>query len=107
MISQIRNDLREIRYYYRHQELFEGADKIIGENRVVKLAKKYNGIMCKALPRLYDLYYQLYIVGLTQLSYARISAYALDSIQKLHTQLLIYLEREINKEVEEECRESS
>lgn len=99
MFEQLKNDLRQIRFYYRRKEVFDEGNLIIGENGTAILAEKYNAAICKAEPQLYDLYFRLYIGGLTQIAYANEMAYVADTVQKLHKQLLIYLQKEIYKEV--------
>ncbi len=99
MFEQLKYDLRQIRFYYQRKKVFDEANPIIGENGTVGLAKKYNQAICNAMPQLYELYYKLYVEGLTQSAYAREAAYVADTVQKLHKQLLIYLQKEIYKEV--------
>ena len=97
-MNKIRKELREIRYYYQRKEIFDEANGRIGENRIIHTATRYNRIMCKALPQLYDLYNGLYVRGMTQYAYAEEVAYTPEYVQILHKQLLIYLKKEIEEE---------
>lgn len=66
MFEQLKYDLRQIRFYYQRKKVFDEANSIIGENGTVDLAKRYNQAICNAMPQLYELYYKLYVEGLTQ-----------------------------------------
>lgn len=39
-LNEIRDDLREIRYYYTHKAAFDNAVKLIGTNTVVEKAER-------------------------------------------------------------------
>ena len=97
--EQVRSDLKEIRYYYQRKRIFDAANGLIGENRAVVIAERYNRAICKSIARLYDLYNGLYIRGLTQTAYADEIAYTPEYVQILHKQLLIYLQKEIYEKV--------
>ena len=47
-LSQIREDLKDIRYYYSKQKMFDGLAKSVVQNEVVEKATKYNEAMRKA-----------------------------------------------------------
>lgn len=98
-MDKVRNDLKAIRYYYQRKQYFDTANKLIGENRAVQIAERYNRVICKSVPQLYDLYNGLYVRGLTQNAYADEISYTTEYVQILHKQLLIYLQKEIYKEV--------
>ena len=65
-ISQIRQDLRDIRYYYSKQKMFDGLANSVGQNDVVEKAMRYNEVVRKAPIKLYDIYISLYINNNTQ-----------------------------------------
>lgn len=41
-LQQIRDDLKDIRYYYSRKEAFENGFRVIGSNDIVGKAKRYN-----------------------------------------------------------------
>ena len=65
-LSKIREDLKEIRYYYARKEIFDSAIGGIGLNEVLNKVKTYNTAVRYAPPRLYDLYVCLYTKNYTQ-----------------------------------------
>ena len=58
--KEIKNDLKDIKFYYENYEVFCNAADLVGANKVVKTAEKYNKAMTNAPPRLYKLYLYLY-----------------------------------------------
>lgn len=98
-LDNIRDDLKEIRYYYSRKKMFDDAFKLIGANSVVAKAQLYNEICKTASPQLFDIYYQLYIKGYTQEGIASEIGYSSKHIQKLNKQLLLFIQREIKAEI--------
>ena len=47
-LKQIRQDLRDIRYYYSKQKMFDGFANSLGQNDIVERAAMYNKAMQKA-----------------------------------------------------------
>lgn len=92
-LSEIREDLQEIRYYFTHKAAFDNAVKLIGENSVVEKVERYNKIFQKAPARMYDLYLGLYVNGYTQETYAAEAGYCPQHIQELNKQLILYLQK--------------
>lgn len=92
-LNEIRDDLREIRYYYTHKAAFDNAVKLIGTNTVVEKAERYNKIIQSAPARMYDLYLGLYVNGYTQEAYADEAGYCPQHIQELNKQLILYLQK--------------
>lgn len=41
-LKQIRDDLKDIRYYYSRKEAFEQGFRVVGSNDIVGKAKRYN-----------------------------------------------------------------
>ena len=48
-LKQIRDDLKDIRYYYSRKEAFEQGFRVVGSNDIVGKAKRYNTVMQSAL----------------------------------------------------------
>ena len=61
-LAEVREDLRDIRYYYAHKEMFDKTVKVTGEHELIRKTERYNAAMCTAPPRLYEVY-----VGFQQL----------------------------------------
>lgn len=55
--TAIREDLKNIRYYYARRDEMAQKAKILGECTVSKTAEEYNEVVCQAPPKLYELYY--------------------------------------------------
>ena len=96
-LNEIRSDLANIRYYYARKEVFDKAEISIGKNAVIDVAKKYNAAIRTAPPRLYDLYISLYIMNNTQESLAAEMNYSLQNIQLHHTNLVLFLQKQISE----------
>lgn len=92
-LNEIREDLREIRYYFTHKAAFDNAVKLIGTNAVVEKVERYNKIFQNAPARMYDLYLGLYVNGYTQEAYAEEAGYCPQHIQELNKQLVLYLQK--------------
>ena len=69
-LRQVQSDLKEIRYYYSKRDMFESASRCIIESGIVEKVSRYNMAMANAPPRLYEVYYALYVNGFTQAQYA-------------------------------------
>lgn len=98
-MQQIRNDLREIRYFYSKQKMFENASQCVVESSVVEKVNRYNQAIKNAPVRLYDLYISLYTQNNTQASLAYDWDYSNDYIKQLNKQLCEYLLSIFNKGV--------
>lgn len=103
--SVIREDLKDIRYYYMRKTDFDNAFEKTGENKIVKKVKLYNQIIQDASPKLYDLYVSLYIDCHTQESLSDKLGYTPEYIQMLNKKLLKFLQENLNKgEYEDEAK---
>lgn len=97
-LDKIREDLRDIRYYYAHKAVFEDNVTTVGANIVRSKAKNYNAIIVLAPPRLYDIYVGLYVTGLTYETYAIKSGYAVIYIRKVNNELLNYFQKNLKED---------
>ncbi len=98
-LSVIREDLKDIRYYYVRKNMFDEACAFTGKmNEILNTVNLYNDAMQKASPRLYDLYYSLYIKNHTQESLSEELGYTPEYVQKLNKRLLKYLQTAVVKE---------
>ena len=90
-VQTVREDLREIRYYYACKQRLQGHSESAGNNQVVDLVKRYNTAIQNAPVRLYDLYCSLYIDNNTQEGLAEKWCYSVEYIKKLSKKLNQYL----------------
>lgn len=86
-LEEVRRDLKDIRYYYSRQREMDGAAKIIGANSVKEKTDRYNAAVRAAPPRLYDLYYGLYILNNSQAALAEDRDCCVDYIRELNRKL--------------------
>lgn len=99
-ISVVRNDLKDIKYYYSRKNLFDKAVTITNGNEIVDKVNTYNEIMKSASPRIYDLYYSLYVINHTQESYSNELGCTPEYVQRLNKQLLKFLLSKLNSQEE-------
>lgn len=97
-LAEVREDLRDIRYYYAHKEMFDKTVDVTGEHELIRKAERYNAAMCTAPPRLYEVYVGLYIYGNTQESLSETLCYSPEHVQRQHKKILLYLQTKISKE---------
>lgn len=97
-LKQIRDDLKDIRYYYSRKEAFEHGFRVIGESGIVGKAKRYNTAMQSAPTRLYDIYVGLYARNLTQEALSIELGYTPEYIQILNKRLLLFLQKTVAEE---------
>ena len=95
-ISAIRNDLKDIKYYYSRKALFDKAIVATNGNEIVSKVNTYNELMKSASLRIYDLYYSLYVINHTQESYSDELGCSPEYVQRLNKQLLKFLLSKIN-----------
>ena len=91
----IREDLRNIRYYYSRKEQMSATAKIVGESNVLKTVNEYNEIVCQAPPKLYELYFCMYVENKTQESAAAEFGYAREHVTRLNKQLLRFIQNHL------------
>ncbi len=94
-IRQVKEDLREIRYYYAKQKELDGASRTVGASSITEKIERYHTAVRKAPVRLYDLYIALYVHNNTQLAVALDWDYSADYIRKLNNQLCQFLSKEL------------
>lgn len=92
--ENIREDLKNIRYYYSRKEVFDKASISVGQNSTLETIQKYNEAICSAPPRLYDLYVSLYLQNNTQDSLSMKLGYTVEYISRLNGQLVKFLQKE-------------
>ena len=96
-LKKIREDLKEIRYYYLRKNLFDESSRSIAPNDILKKVQKYNAAVQSAKPILYDIYVCLYVKNYTQEGLGYELGYTLQHINALNKQLLLYLQSNIEE----------
>lgn len=99
MITQeeIKNELKDIRFYYSKKTMFEAAFKETKGNNISELVDKYNEAMKNAPTKLYAIYICLYVHGGTQESIANEMSYTPFYIYKLNNKLIEFLYKVFNE----------
>ena len=92
-LQQIRQDLRDIRYYYSKKALFDSLSGVVVPSALLEKVGQYNTAMQGAPARLFDLYLSLYIRDNTQAALADEWNYSNDYIKQLNLQLCEYLRK--------------
>ena len=97
-VNQIRDELKEIRYYMSRKEVFDKSAVCVGKNAIEQKIALYNSMICEATPRLYDLYVSLYLHTYTQESLSEKLGYSIEYVSRLNTQLIKYFQQKLNAE---------
>lgn len=95
-LEQIREDLKDIRYYYSKQELFDHATVRVVRNTILEKVERYNNAMQDAPLKLYDLYISLYVRNNTQLALSFDWDYSSDYIKQLNRKLCEFLQKKLS-----------
>ena len=98
--DSIREDLKDIRYYFSRQKVFDKALGCVGKNAILDKIEMYNSAICLAPPRLYDLYVSLYLENNTQESLSDKLGYALETISRLNSQLIKFFQKNLKPQEE-------
>lgn len=93
-LTEIREDLKEIRYYYSRKKMFDEASRVVGKSNVMAKVERYSEAIRDAEPRYYDLYINLY-EGFTQEGLAAEMNYTTEYIQILNKRLVLYLQKNL------------
>lgn len=96
-LEQIREELKDVRYYYQRKEVFDRNAKTVGASFIKRKADKYNALVVDAPPKLYDVYIGLYVQGSTQEGYAVEVGYSPKYIQKLHSELIKFFQNKLKE----------
>lgn len=95
-IKEIKEDLKEIKYYYSRKKSLDEAFRNIGYNAVIKKVELYTELIKKASPQFYDLYISLYVNNHTQESLSEQMCYTRESVNIMNKKLIFYFQKEIN-----------
>ena len=97
-LEQIREDLRDIRYYYAHKDVFDKNEVNVGVSVVKKKVEKYNAVIVFAPPRFYDLYVGLYVDGYAPAAFAMKSGYATNYLYKVNNELQSFFQKNLKED---------
>ena len=95
-IDQIREDLRDIRYYYSMQKLIDSASKTVRPVAVLNKVEQYNAIIQNAPAKMYILYVSLYVHNNSQTELAEEWGFTREYIKDLNQKLVEYLHSTLN-----------
>ena len=95
-LTKIRDDLKDIKYYYSRKKVFDEASQATGRNDIMEKVETYNSIIRAASPKLYDLYASLYIRNHTQESLSDELGFTPEYIQMLNKKLLKFIQKQFS-----------
>ena len=95
-LSLIREDLKNIKYYYARKKVFDEAFESTGVNDIMETVNKYNNAIQSANPKLYDLYVSLYLQNHTQESLSDMLGYTPEYVYRLNRSLLKFFQKQFN-----------
>ena len=91
-VVQVRNDLKEIRYYYSMQDLFDRSAKTVKPLAILQKVERYNTAMQNAPAKLYVLYVSLYVENNSQSALAYEWQLTPEYVKELNNKLINYLQ---------------
>lgn len=97
-LKEIRDDLKDVRYYYSKKDDFDKAFLSVTVNDIFDKVNKYNDAVKSAPVRLYDLYLGLYVNNNTQFALSDKLGYTPDYIRQLNRKLCEFFQRAFAKE---------
>ncbi len=97
-LKEIREDLRDVRFYYSKKALFDALPNEICSHEVLEKVKLYNDMAQKAPLRLFEVYVVTYIEVNSQESAAIKLNYAYQYLHALHTELIMFFYDQLKKE---------
>ena len=96
-LKEVKDDLREIKYYYGHKPMFDRALATVAKNKTLEKVRGYNALIQDAPAQLYGLYVALYAENNTQLAVALDWGLSEGHIKNLNRMLCDYFLEKINK----------
>ena len=94
-LKEIREDLREIKYYYASKALFDNATEEIFPEGIVNKVYNYANVVKSAPARLYVLYAYLYINNNTQKVLAEDWGFTPEYVRDLNKKLCLFIQSKI------------
>lgn len=94
--DQVRDDLKEIRYYYSMKELFDLASNTVQPVDLLKKVARYNEAMKTAPGRLFIVYVSLYVQNNSQTALADDWGFSREYIKDLNQRLVEFLQEKLS-----------
>ena len=101
-LEKIREDLKDIRYYYARKHIFDTVKSNVGINKILDKVEIYNQAILSAPPRLFDLYVCLYTMGYTQEALSAELGFTPEYVQMQHKKMLLFLQAKFEEKQGEE-----
>lgn len=95
-IKEIRNELRQVRYYYSNKKEMDRVLNIVENKTIGELIGKYSNAISHAEPKLYFVYCYLYVEGHTQVDLSDKWGYTPEYVYRLNDKLLRFLQKQLN-----------
>lgn len=95
--EQIKNELKEVRYYISRRDNLDKLFRQIGQTNLWNLTQKYNNAIRSAPARLYDLYGCLYVQNKTQEAVSQELGYSPEYVRKFVKELFLFFQQKLNE----------
>ena len=96
-ITELKEELQEVKYYYRHKAIFDKAQSTLPRNKTLEKVARYNDLVQDAPAQLFGLYVAIYTENNTQLAVALDWGLSEGYVKNLNRKLCEYLLEKINK----------
>ena len=96
-ITELKEELQEVKYYYRHKAIFDKAQSTLPRNKTLEKVARYNDLVQDAPAQLFGLYVAIYTENNTQLAVALDWVLSEGYVKNLNRKLCEYLLEKINK----------
>lgn len=96
-ITELKEELQEVKYYYRHKAIFDKAMSTLPRNKTLEKVARYNDLVQDAPAQLFGLYVAIYTENNTQLAVALDWGLSEGYINSLNRKLCEYLLEKINE----------
>lgn len=97
--DEIREDLKEIRYYYSMQDVFEKNASTVKPYGILRKVEMYNAAIGNAPAKLYVVYVSLYVNNNSQTALADDWGFTREYIKDLNQMLIDYLQSTLNEKL--------
>lgn len=96
-ITELKEELQEVKYYYGHKAMFDRALSTVSKNKVLEKVALYNDLVQDAPAQLFGLYVAIYTENNTQLAVALDWGLSEGYVKNLNRKLCEYLLEKINE----------
>jgi hypothetical protein len=95
-LEEVREDLKEIRYYYSMKDMFDSGAKTVLPVAVLEKVERYNKAIAQAPAKMYILYLSLYVRNNSQTTLAGDWGYTPNYVKDLNNMLIEFLRKQLN-----------